>query len=216
MTFFLFNFAVQLISLSKLSFINNTSPIFAAIIAFLFLGELISKHELIGMGVCICGVIILVQPYGESEIEQANNTLGSILVLLNAFLNAVSYCLLRMMRSIHYCISPFYYGILGSFVSLSFILHKAATNMDSPMRIGLHDLAIFGAIGLFSAAGAIMKGLAFHYDKVSTLSLIKYSNLVYSLMADFLLFDSHIYFGEIVGASLILSSNAVVALLKVF
>jgi drug/metabolite transporter (DMT)-like permease len=43
MTFFLFNIAVKLISLSKLAFLNNTSPIFAAIIAFLFLGEVITK-----------------------------------------------------------------------------------------------------------------------------------------------------------------------------
>lgn len=67
MTFFLFNSAVKLISLSKLAFLQNTSPIFAAIIAFLFLGEMITKYELGSMGVCIIGVIILIQPYGGSE-----------------------------------------------------------------------------------------------------------------------------------------------------
>lgn len=66
MTFFVFNTAVKLISLSKLAFLNNTSPIFATIIAFLFLGESISKQELISLSVCIVGVAILVQPYGES------------------------------------------------------------------------------------------------------------------------------------------------------
>ena len=60
LTFFLFNSAVKLISLSKLAFIQNMSPIFASIIAFLFLGEIITKHELAGMGVCILGVLILV------------------------------------------------------------------------------------------------------------------------------------------------------------
>lgn len=168
------------------------------------------------MGVCVIGVIILVQPYGENEMEKANNTLGSILILMNAFLNAVNFCLLRMMRSIHYCISPFYYGMLGSIVSLAFIVHSAALTMGQPMRIGWVDLVIFFIIGLSSAAGAILKSLAFHYEKVTTLSLIKYTNLIYSLLADVLLFDSHIYFGEIIGASLILSSNAVIALLKIF
>ena len=134
---------------------------------------------------------------------------------MNAFLNAVNFCLLRMMRSIHYCISPFYYGMLGSVVSMAFIVHMAATSMGKPMRIGWVDLAIFIAIGLTSAAGAIMKSLAFHFEKVTTLSLIKYTNLIYSLLADVLLFNSSIYFGEIIGATLILSSNAVVALLKI-
>lgn len=119
------------------------------------------------------------------------------------------------MRNIHYSISPFYYGMLGSFVSLSFILHKATTTMGQPMRIGWTDLLIFTAIGVSSAAGAILKSLAFHYEKVSTLSLIKYTNLIYSLLADVLLFNTHIYFGEIIGAVLILSSNAVVAVLKI-
>ncbi len=126
MTFFVFNTAVKLISLSKLAFLNNTSPIFATIIAFLFLGEGLSKQELISLSICIVGVAILVQPYGENAQEQTENTLGSILVLMSAFLNAVNFCLLRMMKSIHYAISPFYYGILGSFVSLTFILQSEA------------------------------------------------------------------------------------------
>jgi drug/metabolite transporter (DMT)-like permease len=66
MTFFIFNLAVRMISLSKLAFLNNTSPIFAAIIAFLFLGEAATKEQLISLGVCIVGVLVLVQPYGET------------------------------------------------------------------------------------------------------------------------------------------------------
>lgn len=73
---------------------------------------------------------------------------------------------------------------------------------------------IFFAIGATSALGAILKGLAFHYEKVTTLSLLKYTNLVYSLLADFFIFDLVIYAGEIVGASLILFSNVAVAMLK--
>jgi len=60
MTFFVFNIAVKLISLSKVAFLNNTSPLFATIIAFLFLGEPISKPELISLSICIMGVAILV------------------------------------------------------------------------------------------------------------------------------------------------------------
>ena len=66
MTFFVFNIAIKMISLSKVAFLNNTSPIFATIIAFLFLGEAISRYELMSLSLCILGVAILVQPYGES------------------------------------------------------------------------------------------------------------------------------------------------------
>ena len=124
MTFFVFNIAVKLISLSKLAFLNNTSPIFATIIAFLFLGEPIARAEIVSLSICIMGVAILVQPYGESSQEQTENTLGSILVLVSSFLNAINLCLLRMMKDIHYSISPFYYGLLGSLVSFTFILHN--------------------------------------------------------------------------------------------
>jgi len=60
MTFFVFNLAVKLVSLSKLAFLNNTSPIFAVILAFLFLGEAVSKQEMISLGICMVGVAILV------------------------------------------------------------------------------------------------------------------------------------------------------------
>lgn len=167
------------------------------------------------MGVCIVGVVILIQPYGESQQEQTENFLGSLLVMINAFLNAVNFNLLRMMKEIHYAIAPFYYGIFGTFVSLSLILQDAAQTMGMPMRLGYNDFVLFGLIGFTSALGAMCKSLAFHYEKVTTLSLLKYTNLFYSMAADVILFNSHIYFGEIVGATLIISSNVVLACLKV-
>lgn len=217
MTFFVFNIAVKLISLSKVAFLNNTSPLFATIIAFLFLGEPIAKAELVSLSICIIGVGILVQPYGESTQEQTENTLGSILVIISSFLNAINLCLLRMMRDIHYAISPFYYGVLGSAVSFSFILHNEIWQAyNEPSRFGIVDYSLFFFIGFTSAMGAMSKSLAFQYEKVSTLSPIKYTNLFYSLAADVILFHSHIYFGEIVGATLIIASSVMVAMLKFY
>lgn len=87
--------------------------------------------------------------------------------------------------------------------------------MDAPSRFGWMDLVLFSCIGLTSALGAMFKSLAFHYEKVSTLSLLKYTNLFYSLAADMILFHSHIYTGEIIGATIILVANAYIAVLKV-
>lgn len=216
MTFFIFNLAVKLISMSKLAFLNNTSPIFAAIIAFLFLGEAVTREQLISLGVCLLGVLILVQPYGETQSEQTENTLGSILLLISNFLNAINFCLLRMMKGIHYSIGPFYYGLLGTVVSLLLMVTESATSEGIPNRLALGDLVLFTLIGLTSALGAVFKSLAFHYEKVSTLSLIKYSNLFYSLLADVILFHSHIYIGEIIGASIILVANIMAAVMKLY
>ena len=82
-------------------------------------------------------------------------------MLINAFLNAVNYCLLRMMKQIHYCISTYYYGILGTLISLTFILHSEAQNFGGPMRLGWMDFFIFFMIGFTSSAGALAKSLAF-------------------------------------------------------
>ena len=213
-TFFVFNTAIKLISLSKVAFLNNTSPIFATVIAFLFLGESIARSELISLSICILGVAILVQPYGESTAEQTENTLGSILVLVSSFFNAINYCLLRMMKNIHYAISPFYYGVVGTVVSLIFIVHQEFQAYGLPSRLTSIDYTIFAIIGITSALGAIAKSLAFQYEKVSTLSVLKYTNLFYSLAADVMLFHSHIYFGEIVGATLIIGSSFIIAVLK--
>ena len=122
-----------------------------------------------------------------------------------------------MMKDIHYAISPFYYGILGSVVSFTFILHNEIwQGYGLPSRFGFTDYVLFFFIGLTSAMGAMSKSLAFQYEKVSTLSLLKYTNLFYSLAADVILFHSHIYFGEIVGATLIVGSSVLVALLKFY
>lgn len=122
-----------------------------------------------------------------------------------------------MMKDIHYAISPFYYGILGSAVSFTFILHNEIwQGYGLPSRFGLTDYVLFFFIGFTSAMGAMSKSLAFQYEKVSTLSLLKYTNLFYSLAADVILFHSHIYFGEIVGATLIVGSSVLVAMLKFY
>ncbi len=121
------------------------------------------------------------------------------------------------MKDIHYAISPFYYGILGSVVSFTFILHNEIwQGYGLPSRFGFTDYVLFFFIGFTSAMGAMSKSLAFQYEKVSTLSLLKYTNLFYSLAADVILFHSHIYFGEIVGATLIVGSSVLVALLKFY
>ena len=121
------------------------------------------------------------------------------------------------MKDIHYAISPFYYGLLGSLVSITFIVHgEIWQNYNMPSRFGYTDYVIFFFIGFTSAMGAMSKSLAFQYEKVSTLSLLKYTNLFYSLAADVMLFHSHIYFGEIVGATLIIGSSVLVAVLKFY
>ena len=120
------------------------------------------------------------------------------------------------MKGIHYSIGPFYYGLLGTVVSLILMVTESATTVSVPNRLGLNDLILFSLIGLTSALGAVFKSLAFHYEKVSTLSLIKYSNLFYSLLADVILFHSHIYLGEIIGACIILSANIMAAIMKLY
>ena len=134
---------------------------------------------------------------------------------MSSFLNAVNYCLLRMMKGIHYSIGPYYYGLMGTFISLTLVLQSAATSIGEPSRLGWVDFVLFFAIGFTSAMGAMFKSLAFHYEKVSTLSLLKYTNLFYSLAADLILFNSHIYTGEIIGASIILVANIYIAFLKI-
>ena len=136
------------------------------------------------------------------------------MVLVSSFLNAINLCLLRMMKDLHYSISVFYYGILGSVVSGTFLLHHIVTTWYLPWRFGAVDYTLFFFIGFTSALGAMSKSLAFHYDKVSTLTPIKYTNLFYSLAADVMLFHSHIYFGEIIGAMLILTSGFTIGILK--
>ena len=123
-------------------------------------------------------------------------------------------CLLRLMKGLHYAVSPFYYGILGSVVSITFIMHHEYQVWDLPSRFDWVDYTLFFFIGFTSALGAMSKSLAFQYDKVSTLTPIKYTNLFYSLAADTVLFHSHIYFGEIVGAMLIMSSGFTIGILK--
>ena len=118
------------------------------------------------------------------------------------------------MRDLHYAISPFYYGVLGSVVSGTFIMHNEFQNWGLPSRLSWVDFVLFFFIGFTSALGAMSKSLAFQYDKVSTLTPIKYTNLFYSLAADVMLFHSHIYFGEIVGATLIVSSGFIIGILK--
>ena len=141
--------------------------------------------------------------------------MGSIIVLVNAFFNAINYNLQRMLREIHFAIPPFYYGALGTCVSIILIIKDAATHHGIKSSLGSTDYIIFFCIGASSALGALFKSLAFHYEKVTTLSLLKYTSLVYSLLADLILFNVHIYTGEIIGATVIFISNIFMATLKV-
>ena len=58
--FLLFGFAAQTLSASLLSILNDTSPIFGAILGALFAGQMLSKRKIFGLGLGIAGVALLV------------------------------------------------------------------------------------------------------------------------------------------------------------
>ena len=88
--YFLLNYGIKLLTLSRVAFLQNTSPIFSAFIAFIFLKERLSKYEIIAMVICIIGVLFVLQPFGQSDPNTSQTLFGSAIVLLSALINGTN------------------------------------------------------------------------------------------------------------------------------
>jgi len=188
-----FFLAVQLLPLGSAVTLRYLAPIFAAVLAVLFLKEKVRPIQWLFFAMAFGGVLLL------KGFDLRINTLGLIAILISAIFTGMVYVLIRKIgQGDHPLVVVNYFmgtttivGLIGCFF-----------HWQSP--VGL-EWGILLSLGFFGFFGQLYMTKAFQVEAASKIAPVKYMEVVFALLAGWAWFgESYSYFASL-GILLIVS-----------
>ncbi|CEG47128.1 drug metabolite transporter superfamily [Plasmopara halstedii] len=209
-------YAVSQMVLADASTLVFTSPVFTFFLGACILHEHIDTLSFVCALLSFGGLICVVRPgfiFGYAHATVATD--GSWIAIGSALLGAIGQALVfisvRKLRRIHFMVIVHYFMLFSSIGSLLYMLLVQRTFV-MPSNIGIW-LAIVGS-GLFTFVGQLLLTKGFQIEKAGIASVMRYLDVVCVFIWDYLLLGERINYWSIVGAAIICTCAAVIALRK--
>jgi drug/metabolite transporter (DMT)-like permease len=155
-----FNVGLQFISASRGALMIATMPIWSILLARWIVGERLSTRQVLGVGLSVCGIVIVVAEHGLVLDAGGRALLGDALLLLTAFWGALYGALgKRALKRVHPLTLITYAMLIGTIVLVPFAIAEGIADELGRFHPSLAALMVFlgvpgGAIGfgLWTAA----------------------------------------------------------------
>jgi drug/metabolite transporter (DMT)-like permease len=155
-----FNVGLQYISASRGALMIATMPIWSMFLARLIVGERLSRRQILGVTLSVCGIVIVVSEHGLALEGGGRTLLGYGLLLLTAFWGALYGVLAkRALEQVHPLTLISYAMLIGTLVLVPFAVVEGIVDEVGQLHPSLVALVLFlgipgGAIGfgLWTAA----------------------------------------------------------------
>jgi len=209
--------STKLFPLSLISAMSYLSPMMTAGLSFLVLHESLSVYDVGSMIVAFCGVaIIIFNPYKNSDFSEYYDIKWYyyLIPLIKPLFGSISTLLMRYMGTkIHCVMAPTFLGIvIGTFSPLLMLTFLSVKEMVTKYD-GLVVIHLI-AIGLAGAIAQILVSRSLQIEKAGRVQAFNYIKIVFTMSADVMLFGIPIHWLDLIGITIILSSNLLVAVLK--
>jgi drug/metabolite transporter (DMT)-like permease len=190
-----FNFlALGLLPLGEVAAITFTSPILVAFLAVLVLREHVGIPRWLAIGVGFVGALVVVRPLG------AEFNIGSVLAFGCAAAYALYQISTRIVREAEPIVSLFFSGLVGM-IALSAIVPFF---WEWP---SLADWGLFAIIGSVGGIGHLLIIMALQRAEASKVSPFTYVQLVWAMVAGFIVFGDVPDVWTLLGAGVIVASG---------
>ena len=125
----LFN-SIKYLPISTTNVLFFTSPLIAAVIAFFVVKEKITIFDLMCLVLAFIGVILINNPFANHASTGSLYTklIGSAFAIGGAVGAASAWVCMRIMKDIHFTISPFYFSLGSTFFSPFFAIASMASS----------------------------------------------------------------------------------------
>ncbi|PIE45191.1 MAG: EamA family transporter [Gammaproteobacteria bacterium] len=200
--FTLYSYAAQQLSAGILSVINATAPILTGVIAHLFFSDYLSKRQLIGLVIGLCGVSLLMS-------DQLQADIGSLAPLIAALMACCCYAISANLTKRHLSrISPVTIATIGLLASGLFTLPFSITHLPQQTISPSAWAAAFGIAILSTSIAMIM-----FYHIIKTVGPTKTVSItllvpVFGILWGMLLLDETLTVNMVIGTVVILSGTA--------
>ncbi|XP_063966557.1 solute carrier family 35 member G1-like isoform X2 [Lytechinus pictus] len=206
-------FAFQVMPIGNAKAIIYTSPVFTGLFSCILLREACPALDILLSALTLSGVLLVIQPPFIFGGEQTStNILGPIFCLIVAAMVGLVFISLRKIGSyrIHPIVILIYFSSVG--MVMSAVLSSALREWVIP-RCG-RDRILLILTGALQLMAQICLTLALRYEKATTVSLIRTSDVLFTFILDYLFFAIIPNAITISGALLIVGSLVGITLRK--
>jgi drug/metabolite transporter (DMT)-like permease len=201
-----FFYAVTRLPLADVTVIHFTNPVFTALFAAAFLGERLGKRELVGLPLCLAGVLFVAQPsflFGEGA--RSLDTLAVAAALGASILSSIAYTAVRGLRATDDpLVVVFYFPLVATPASVPFMITKAM--WPTPL-----EWTLLAGVGVVTQMGQVFLTKGLHREKAGRATSMSYIQVVFAATWGLLFFHEVPTPLSIVGAVLILCGMFVVS-----
>ena len=192
--------SVAKLPLAESSVLQNTVPVFTALLAWWLLGERVGWSAAFAIGCGLAGVAIVVHPSGA-----AADPLGVAIGLAGATFSSFAYVTVRRLAaSEHPLVIVFYFPL----VATPFALPWAASHFVWPSP---SEWLLLLGVGATTQLGQVFMTLGLAVERAGRATSIGYLQVCFAMIWQLVLFHELPAFGTIAGAALIIAGTLAVS-----
>ena len=205
--------SVKYTSISKANILFFTGPLYVPFLAYFFIGEQISKIDVLALLMGFIGIIMINNPF--SEYDSSNSELfGGFIAALGGIFASFAWVVIRKMGGkVHFTVPPFYFS-LGWTITSSILMILNKQGQTFKPKYDFYTIIIITIVSLSTFIGQIFQSLAYQYEKASRVAIFYYLQTALVFFSDYLMFSTTFGYFEIIGTVLIIGCNFTIALLK--
>lgn len=193
--------SIARINLSDAVILQQTQPIWTAILARVFLGERARRRVILATAIALTGVVLVVRPsfLFSTDHGHALDPIGVALALSASVLSAAAYVSVRALRKTDEpLVVVFWFALVATPASLPPVL----SDLQAP---SLHELALLVGIGVAVQGAQLLMTRALHREPAGRVAAVGYLQVVYAFLLGTLLFAEPLSPLAIAGAALVIS-----------
>lgn len=200
---YLYTVGFTLASIGNAIIILYTWPIFSTILGVLFLKERVPKRTSFLLFIAIIGTSLI---YLNKEFSFSDkNFVGMTAMLFSAIIYALTVIIFKKESEKYSKYETiFYQNLIGAIIFIPFILINKPLPTLSQINLGIVYGAIIGLVGFVFFFSALKR------IKVSTVSLLSYSEVVSAIILAIIFFQESFTWNMVVGGSLIILATALI------
>ncbi|MBC2857315.1 DMT family transporter [Cetobacterium sp. 2A] len=191
----LYFFAISKINLANAVLLNNLSPFWVTILAWMFLKEKPSKKGMIYLVVILIGAILVIKPKMDFSI------IPSLLGFASSFFAGAAYTYVRYLRKLDNSSNiVFWFSLYSAIFMLPLMF------METFIVPNFYQLLLLSAVGICGALGQIFLTSAYRIAPVNEVSIYQYLNIIFAAIYGVLLWHQIPDSLSLIGGFIILGS----------
>jgi drug/metabolite transporter (DMT)-like permease len=198
--------AVQLLPLVTVTAFNFVQPIFAVILAALFLSEKVGKYRWGAVIVGFFGVLLMIEPHGGlAALVALKLSKGVVYALVSSFLTAVVVVWIRQMSATERC------------EAIVFYFMTACAAMGAIVMIWDYAPISWSAVfwlvmcGLVGGVGQLAMTYSYRYAEPSLLAPFDYAQMIWAMILGWFVFAEMPVAMVLLGAAVVIGSGLFIA-----